>query len=322
MYRFKGKKGKRSTLSRTLAITTVYLIVLIGLVGLFFIIIPELSSSISAFVQNLPGYLRDLDGAFRGFIATFHLEKYVGDMDSLYAMIDSAMEYVKTIAPDIANIGFKGHHGGAFRHQRRAVGVCGGGILALLQGKFIAQIKKATFALFPKKFAGSIVLLSRETNDIFGGYISGKLMQSFCLFALNFIAMAIMRLPYAALISAIMGITDIIPSSARSLAAFLCHPAVFGGPEVCAHLPHPHNHHPTDRRADHRAQNFGRIHRAYGLLGCLRHHPGRRVIRPAGHDSGHPLFAVLYSVIRQYMNNRLEHQGLSTDSKDYHSPSI
>ena len=28
-------------------------------------------------------------------------------MDSLYAMIDSAMEYAKTIAPDIANIGLK-----------------------------------------------------------------------------------------------------------------------------------------------------------------------------------------------------------------------
>ena len=107
MFRFRGKKGGRSSLARTLSIAAVYLIVLLALVGLFFIILPELSSSISAFVQNLPGYLRDLDTAFRDLITKFHLEKYVGDMDSLYAMIDSAMEYAKTIAPEIANIGFQ-----------------------------------------------------------------------------------------------------------------------------------------------------------------------------------------------------------------------
>ena len=37
---------------------------------------------------------------------------------------------------------------------------------------------------------------------------------------------------------------------------------------------------------------------------------------------GIPLFAVLYSVVRQFMNSRLEQQGLSTNSKDYHSPSV
>lgn len=323
VYRFKGKKGKRSALSRTLAITTVYLIVLIGLVGLFFIIIPELSSSISAFVQNLPGYLRDLDGAFRGFIATFHLEKYVGDMDSLYAMIDSAMEYVKTIAPDIANIGFKVTMAALSGISDALLAFVVAAYLLSSKEKFIAQIKKATFALFPKKFAGSIVLLSRETNDIFGGYISGKLMQSFCLFALNFIAMAIMRLPYAALISAIMGITDIIPFFGPLIGGipsvillFLVDPKYALIFLILTIITQQIDAQIIGPRILGESTGLTAFWVVFAIIlgGGLFGLPGMIL--------GIPLFAVLYSVIRQYMNNRLEHQGLSTDSKDYHSPSI
>ena len=323
VFRFRSKKGGRPGLSRTLSITAVYLIALIALVGLFFIIIPELSSSISAFVQNLPSYLRDLDSAFRGLIEKFHLEKYVGDMDSLYAMIDSAMEYAKTIAPDIANIGLKITMSAISGISDALLAFVVSAYLLSSKEKFIAQVKKATYALFPKKFAGSIILLSRETNDIFGGYISGKLMQSFCLFALNFIAMAIMRLPYAALISVIMGLTDIIPffgpfigGIPSAILLFLVDPkyalifliltvviqqidAQIIGPRILGES--------TGLTA------FWVVF-AIILGGGLFGLPGMIL--------GIPLFAVLYSVVRQFMNNRLEHQGLSTDSKDYHSPSI
>lgn len=323
VFRFKNKKKDRSMLARTLAITAIYLIVLVLLIGLFFIIIPELSSSISAFAQNLPGYLRDLDTAFRNFIEKYHLENYVGDMDSLYAMIDSAMEYAKTIAPEIANIGFKITMSALSGISDALLAFVVSAYLLASKEKFIAQVKKATYALFPKKFAGSIILLSRETNDIFGGYISGKLMQSFCLFSLNFIAMAIMRLPYAALISVIMGVTDIIPffgpligGVPSAILLFLVSPkyalifliltviiqqidAQIIGPRILGES--------TGLTA------FWVVF-AIILGGGLFGLPGMIL--------GIPLFAVLYSVVRQYMNNRLEHQGLSTDSKDYHSPSI
>ena len=45
VFRFRGKKDGRSSLARTLSIAVVYLIVLLALVGLFFIVLPELSSS-------------------------------------------------------------------------------------------------------------------------------------------------------------------------------------------------------------------------------------------------------------------------------------
>ena len=129
-------------LARTLAITAVYLIVLVLFIGLFFIIIPELSSSISAFAQNLPGYLRDLDTAFRNFIEKYHLENYVGDMDSLYAMIDSAMEYAKTIAPEIANIGFKITMSALSGISDALLAFVVSAYLLASKEKFIAQVKR------------------------------------------------------------------------------------------------------------------------------------------------------------------------------------
>ncbi|MEY8382445.1 AI-2E family transporter [Christensenellaceae bacterium 44-20] len=323
VFRFRGKKGGRSSLARTLSIAAVYLIVLLALVGLFFIILPELSSSISAFVQNLPGYLRDLDTAFRDLITKFHLEKYVGDMDSLYAMIDSAMEYAKTIAPEIANIGFQITVSAISGISDALLALVVSAYLLSSKELFIAQVKKATYALFPQKFAGSIILLSRETNDIFGGYISGKLMQSFCLFALNFIAMAIMRLPYAALISAIMGITDIIPFFGPFIGAvpsaillFLVEPKyalifvilTIVTQQIDAQIIGP--------RILGESTGLTAFWVVFAII------LGGGLFGVPGMILGIPLFAVLYSVVRQFMNSRLEQQGLSTNSKDYHSPSV
>ena len=283
----------------------------------------ELSSSISAFVQNLPGYLRDLDTAFRDLITKFHLEKYVGDMDSLYAMIDSAMEYAKTIAPEIANIGFQITVSAISGISDALLALVVSAYLLSSKELFIAQVKKATYALFPQKFAGSIILLSRETNDIFGGYISGKLMQSFCLFALNFIAMAIMRLPYAALISAIMGITDIIPFFGPFIGAipsaillFLVEPKyalifvilTIVTQQIDAQIIGP--------RILGESTGLTAFWVVFAII------LGGGLFGVPGMILGIPLFAVLYSVVRQFMNSRLEQQGLSTNSKDYHSPSV
>lgn len=46
---------------------------------------------------------------------------------------------------------------------------------------------------------------------MFGGFISGKLIEALIIGLMTFIVMAILQIPYAPLISVIVGITDIIP---------------------------------------------------------------------------------------------------------------
>lgn len=83
----------------------------------------------------------------------------------------------------------------------------------LLGGKetFLAQCKKLVFAVFGKKQAAVILHYSRITNDMFSGFISGKIVDSTIIGIICFVAMSIMKLPYALLVSVIVGVTNVIP---------------------------------------------------------------------------------------------------------------
>ena len=50
-----------------------------------------------------------------------------------------------------------------------------------------------------------------QANKMFGGFISGKLIDSLIIGIICFVCMLILRMPYALLISVIIGVTNIIP---------------------------------------------------------------------------------------------------------------
>ena len=52
---------------------------------------------------------------------------------------------------------------------------------------------------------------SRLTNDTFSGFITGKIVDSTIIGIICFIAMWIFKLPYAFLVSVIVGVTNVIP---------------------------------------------------------------------------------------------------------------
>jgi predicted PurR-regulated permease PerM len=76
---------------------------------------------------------------------------------------------------------------------------------------FEAQGKKVTYALFNKKHAKMILDTMRKSNEIFGGFISGKLLDSLIVGLLCFLGMTALHMPYVALVSVIVGVTNVIP---------------------------------------------------------------------------------------------------------------
>lgn len=76
---------------------------------------------------------------------------------------------------------------------------------------FMMQFKKLIYALFPVKSADKVILKSKHTNDVFTNFLSGKLLDSVIIGMICFILMTIFKMPYAILISCIIGITNIIP---------------------------------------------------------------------------------------------------------------
>lgn len=67
------------------------------------------------------------------------------------------------------------------------------------------------YALLSEKTANHIIDTAKDCHRIFSGFISGKTLDSIIIGILCFIFMTILRLPYALLISVIVGVTNMIP---------------------------------------------------------------------------------------------------------------
>ena len=77
--------------------------------------------------------------------------------------------------------------------------------------KFAAQSKKIAFALFERDTANLAIRTFRFTHKTFIGFLGGKIVDSIIIGILCFIGTSLLRTPYAALVSMIIGVTNVIP---------------------------------------------------------------------------------------------------------------
>lgn len=77
--------------------------------------------------------------------------------------------------------------------------------------KFAGQAKKAVYAIFDTNYANVLINNCRFTHNTFIGFISGKVLDSIIIGLLCFIGTTLMNTPYAALVSTIVGVTNVIP---------------------------------------------------------------------------------------------------------------
>ena len=77
--------------------------------------------------------------------------------------------------------------------------------------KFIGQAKKIIYAIFRPRYGNVVMEVIRKADDVFGGFFIGKIIDALIIGCICFVGLAILRMPYVALISVIVGVTNIIP---------------------------------------------------------------------------------------------------------------
>jgi predicted PurR-regulated permease PerM len=76
---------------------------------------------------------------------------------------------------------------------------------------FLAQIKKIIFAVFKPARANDILQVARYSNDMFGKFLSGKIITSAIVGVVTFLFMTIAGIPYSLLSAGVVAITNVIP---------------------------------------------------------------------------------------------------------------
>lgn len=77
--------------------------------------------------------------------------------------------------------------------------------------KFKSQIKKLLYGIFHPTWANVMVRIGRKTDEVFYGFIIGKIIDSIIIGCICYVSMLLMQMPYAVLCSVIIGVTNIIP---------------------------------------------------------------------------------------------------------------
>jgi predicted PurR-regulated permease PerM len=187
--------------------------------------------------------------------------------------------------------------------------------------KFIARAKKIVYSILPRTRANDMVTAFRFTHKTFSGFITGKIIDSLIIGLICFICTTIMQTPYRALVSLIIGVTNIIPFFGPWIGGIPCVILVF-----MVNPTHPLNALYFMIFILILQQIDGNII-GPKILGDYTGLAGFWVIFSItlfggvfgvfGMIIGVPLFAVLYAGVRNLTYIRLKGKGMPTDTKEY-----
>lgn len=88
--------------------------------------------------------------------------------------------------------------------------------------KLAAQGKMIIYSAFKKKWADRIMEEICYVDKMFSGFINGKIIDSIIIGIITFIVTSIFKIPYAMLISVIVGVTNVIPFFGPWIGAIPC----------------------------------------------------------------------------------------------------
>ena len=185
-----------------------------GMMLYFFsaLVFPQILTSISNILGNLGSYVDSLQHLLDWVTHLVTVEgmppEVVSAMEqSVENVINEVYDLVLTSVPHILNYAMN-FTSGMFS---LVIGIIISIYMFMGKERFLAQSRKVMYALFSEENARFMIDLGAESNAIFSGFISGKIIDSLIIGILCFIGTWILKMPYGMLVSVIVGVTNVIP---------------------------------------------------------------------------------------------------------------
>lgn len=221
------KAKKLKSLFKGISILLSILLFCLIIYALIAMLVPQLVNSVLLLVDAMPGYIQT---------ASIWLEKLVEDNPVMLSYVEQystdIMDYVQNFAktsllPNINNI-----ITGVSASLLTMIGVAKNLIIGLIvavyflnsRELFCCQARLMTHAIFrdremteEEKASGKeqkaewIIRETNVLNEYLGGFVKGKLLDSLIIGLICMIFTVVVKMPYAVLVSVIIGVTNIIP---------------------------------------------------------------------------------------------------------------
>ena len=302
---------------RTLGLIMTYFTAMLFIYLFSHFVMPQLIDSISRLANNVPKYGPNIIDTADEVMRKFKISQE--QMDTISETLKNVSSHVSKIVIDfIPTIGTY-----AAKFASRLWNIVLGFIISIymLAGKekFAAIFKKVVFSIFNKNYSNKILMLASKSNDTFGKFFVGKIIDSAIIGVLTFVVLSIARMPYTLLLSVIIGLTNIIPffgpfiGAIPSFIIILCVDPIkalwfiaiiFVIQQIDGNLIGPKI----------LGDSIG-ISAFWILFAIL---VAGKFMGIVGMIIGVPVFAVIYTIIKENVENRLDKKGLKTDTRDYY----
>ena len=206
---FYHKLFKEKNKTRGIAILMAYAVAILLIVLLAWLVIPQIVNSIVMLFTNFPSYIQGVQD-----LLVMMQDRYGIDLQQAIKMLDDSEAMVKEVyslataaMPQIVDsIGsVASNFVGIFTSVAASI------YMLADKEHLLHQLRTLTHAFLPEKAADNTLRICHYANVNFTGFFVGKIIDSAIIGVITFVAMTILRLDFALLISVFIGITNIIP---------------------------------------------------------------------------------------------------------------
>ena len=302
-------------------LSVVFFLFVVG--ALLSMVLPQLAESIVGLIEKMPEYLAQSEKWMTNLFSNNPILEE--NLQQLYmSASDTLLDWAnEQLVPQLLKV-MKGNLVGSFVSNALSfmktvlVGFISAVYMLNSKHTFSAQAKKLIYSMFETDTANAVLENFRFIHRVFGGFITGKLLDSLSIGLITFVSMSILQLPYVLLISVIIGVTNIIPFFGPFIGAipstiliFLVSPlqAVYFVIFIFILQQFDGNILGPKILGDSTGLASFWVMFAILLFGGLFGFAGMVV--------GVPLFAVIYSTISGLVNRSLRNKHISTDTSAY-----
>lgn len=177
----------------------------------FFVILalPQLVDSLLKIMDILPNYLEMAENISDELLLKLNVDQTLADVIASYSddLFSSFMDLASKYLPEIVNYSI----------------IFGSTVLKFLisliialyimidKERFALQFTKMSYAFLNKPQADELLNLSRVSSNVFNRFIIGKALDSLIIGAFTYLGLTLMNMPFALLLSLIIGVTNMIP---------------------------------------------------------------------------------------------------------------
>ena len=177
------------------------------------IVVPRVYESLQNITASFPVYIDNLIHYIEWLLAKYpEIENNILNLMNEYS--DKIYETITQILPSmnefIRNLSM-GVIGVISTLWDILIGLIIGIYILANKERFGGQIKKILYAIYKRENANNILADIRFIDKTFGGFLSGKILDSFIIGIICFVCLQFIGTPYPVLISVIVGFTNIIP---------------------------------------------------------------------------------------------------------------